>query len=313
MLALTCQIALGDYQLDFCNEITVDTSYTTLTNTATITLPRSVLFEGEPVALGSGRLLKRGTLVTIRTGYDGQLKDLFTGFITQISPGTPVKIGLEDAMWNLKQNTNSFSAKQATLSELLAAVVPIAYESIEADLGTFRVERASTSQVLRKLYDDFNFRSFIRGGKLYVGLSYWEELQQEHTLALERNVISHDLQYQEADDVRVKVKAISNLPDGNTLEAEVGDPDGTERTLNYYNVEAVDELRARATEELDRIKFTGLRGSLTCFGQPLVNHGDVVGLQDQSGQYEGKYIAESISVRFGTGGYRQKITLGQKI
>lgn len=90
---------------------------------------------------------------------------------------------------------------------------------------------------------------------------------------------------------------------------EVGDADGEHRTLHAYN-KAESELKAWAEQEIKRLKRDGLTGSLTTFGYRLVDKLDAVGIKID-GEKKGVYQVKKNVIKYGTGGFRQEITLGQ--
>jgi len=138
-------------------------------------------------------------------------------------------------------------------------------------LGQHRIVNETPAQVLHGLNEKYSLRSFFRNGTLYVGLAYWLELQQSPppVFTFQKDIIDHDLTYQDKETVRLKVTAISINPDNTKTEVELGDSDGEQRTLTYYNKKA-SELKAIATRDLERFRFTGFRGTFKSFGAPIV-------------------------------------------
>ena len=93
MFTLGCLVHVGALTFDFCHEIEVESAWAKFTDTATITLPRKVK------VVGAGQLpdlIAVGDAVTIRYGYDGTLRTEFTGFVSELKPGTPFQIKCED-------------------------------------------------------------------------------------------------------------------------------------------------------------------------------------------------------------------------
>ena len=58
-----------------------------------------------------------------------------------------------------------------------------------------------------------------------------------------------------------------------------------------------------------------MEGTLTLFGIPFVRKGDVVRLTDKDRpERDGKrFRVDAVTYGFGTGGYRQEVTLGKRI
>ena len=101
------------------------------------------------------------------------------------------------------------------------------------------------------------------------------------------------------------------MPDNKKIKIEVGDADGEHRTLHTYN-KTESELRAWAEQEIKRLKRDGLTGSFTTFGYKLVDKLDAIGIKID-GEKKGVYLVDKNIIKYGTGGFRQEITLGQRI
>lgn len=92
---------------------------------------------------------------------------------------------------------------------------------------------------------------------------------------------------------------------------EVGDKDGEHRTLHTYN-KSEKELKAWAEQEIKRLKVDGLTGNFTTFGYKLVDKLDAIGIKID-GKKMGIYQVTKNTIKYGSGGYRQEITLGHRV
>lgn len=312
MKALNTEISIGDYQFNYVNQAEVESTWELLTDTCEITVPRKLSFDGKAIVQGES-LFKRGDQVTVKSGYDGVLNTLFTGYVSAIKPGTNLIFMCEDAMWKLKQQTITRSYKEVTLKQLLADICPIGFEVPDVNLGQFRISHATPAQVLEELRKTYGLQSFVRDGVLYSGLAYWPSDQQSSVFRYQYNIIDDDLEYQRIDDVQIKVRAVSMLEDNTKLEVEVGDPDGDLRTLTFYNLNEAD-LKETAEREAERLRYEGYRGSFETFGEPFVRHGDIAIIQDPTyPDREGSYLIKKVVYSTGVSGYRQNIFLDRKI
>ena len=126
---------------------------------------------------------------------------------------------------------------------------------------------------------------------------------------------SNYLQYQRAEDVTVKVKCISMLPNNTKLEAEAGDEEGEQRTYHYYNITSQAELKNIAEKRVLEQKYTGFAGWFETFGEPYLRHGDVCKITSTKlPERNGSYLVSSVRRKFGVGvGYRQMFELGEKV
>ena len=126
-----------------------------------------------------------------------------------------------------------------------------------------------------------------------------------------KNIIAEELIYRRAEDVKLKVKATSVSRKNVRSELEMGDKDGEEIQVFAYNVN-LDGLKLFANNALKQYKYTGHRGSIETFGEPLVHKCDIAHIEPSDGK-KGDYLIKKLEVSFGTGGYRQKIELGPVI
>jgi hypothetical protein len=312
MLKLSANIAIGSYSMNYAASVNVESGWDKLTDTATIELPRRLKFKDKIIAAGENGLFQRGNPVNIQLGYDGRNKTVFQGYIRGIYPGIPVRFECEDELWQLKQNKieKDLGGKSITLNELLQTVSPMPFQCVKAELGEFNPK----GQTVAKALHDLKMPCFVREGKLYVGLTFWPELQQTHVFSFGNNIISSDLEFRHKEDISFSVEAVSLLPDNTQITEMVGDDEGERRTLHFYNLKSKEELKRRAEEELAKYKFTGYRGSFETFGEPFVRHGDKVLIKDSLfGHEEGHYLVKKVNTEWGTGGYRQKIELDRKL
>jgi hypothetical protein len=321
MLRLNSHIVIGGLVLDFVTDVAIESSWKDLTDTCTLRFPRKVLVLGSQLLPD---VVKVGDRVEVRYGYDGALRTEFTGYVVGIKTGPPVEIQCEDDMYLLKRKPMTTAWRSVTLQQVLEYVraqhglsFPIQVLGT-AELGKFTISQATGAQVFDALRKDYGIRCFFREGTLVAGDPYKARATApRHKLAMQANVVSHDLQYVRAQDVRLKVRAISHIEGAKKgrkrIVKEFGDLlDGELRTLNFVGVPEA-ELVKRGEAELKRLRFDGYRGTLTTFGIPLVEHGDVVTIQDSNyPEREGDFAVDKVSKSFGTGGSRRVITLGPK-
>ena len=318
MYKLSSDFRVAGLRFSGVSEATVTSSWDNLTDTATVTVPRFAWFEGKNVFAGEDARIRRGSPVSLGLGYDGRNHTRLEGYVRSVSADVPVRIECEDAMWQLKTTQVNKSWRTVTLRELLREVLPasVPFEAVNMGLGPFRITRASVAEVLQELRDTYTLRSFLRDGKLYVGLAYWPQLQRRHKIRWDVHVPAgggSDLEWREADDVRVKLRVIVVKPDNSREEYDFGDADGELRTVHFYDVPAAD-VKARAEHELERLRYTGYRGVLEIFGEPFVQHGDIVELFDpRFTERGGAYLVKEVEARFGDGGYRQFLDLETRV
>jgi hypothetical protein len=299
--------------------VKVESSWRNLTSTATVQLPSRRLFKARQVAISDW--LRRGDAIEISLGYNQTLVREFTGYVTDVKPGQPLTVTCEDEMYRLKRwPVKPVIYPGIRLAKLLQAICPpgTRIDALDTDLGHFKVGAGVTvAKVLAKLKELYGFVSYFRDGTLYCGKVYRQaDAGRRAAFNLQRDVLLDQLEYRRADDVKLIVKATSNQLKGANLTTTVGDVDALdaeERSLNYFNLTSVDELKNLATRDLQRLKVEGYKGSFTTYGLPSMRHGQVAALSSlEYPDRDGDFFIDATSKVFEAGGYRQEITLGSR-
>ncbi|MBR6192492.1 MAG: hypothetical protein IKQ68_10100 [Prevotella sp.] len=314
MYRLTAQVDIQSdkkWQLDFVTEVEIVRDTETLTDQCTITLPKKLRWDGL-----KDIPLKRGDKVTVSLGYDDNLEVAFVGYIRNIGYKTPITLKCEDEMFRLKQmKTVRKSYKSVNIETLLKdqGLTDVKVFG-EQNLGQYRVTDNTVAELLNSLQKN-GVRSFFRyeDGKavLYCGVLFERSTKTAQVFATGINIIDDGgLEQQKAEEIKLKVKAISVMPNNKKVAVEVGDSDGELRTLHCYN-KTESELKAWAEQEMKRLKVDGLTGNLTTFGYKLVDKLDIIGIIID-GEKMGTYQVKKNTIKYGSGGYRQNITLGMR-
>lgn len=343
------------FELDFINEVEVSTSYDKLTDTAKVTFPRNVNYDGKNIFVGRDALFKRGDSILIELGYNPKLRTIFNGYITNVGSANPIVIECEDKMFSLKNSnityppikgtiTHGHPSKKypngkvlkkpiivtdtITLDQLLDYMIPedIKYEIIvnnsngngttkDVNLGNFRATKVSITEILDTLKKEYGLYSYFRNDTLYVGLPSDASKSNTEEFAFEETIINgDDLIYQQADDLNIKVVAISMNSDNTKKQIEVGDSDGSQRTYYTYNASDAD-LKVFANLKLTEVKYTGYEGKFKTFGEPYVRHGDIAKITSKKfPEQDGFYTIVGVNYSLSIGeAYKQTIDIGRFI
>lgn len=316
MFRLCAKIEIkGDraWSFDFVNAVEITRDTEKLTTEAKITMPKKVKWDkADKIPV------KRGDSVKISLGYDGNLQTAFVGYVRDVGFKTPIVITCEDEMFKLKQMPTKKKAYRSVSLETLLKDQGISYRLNimgEQALGAYRVTADTVAALLGKLSEQ-GIRSFFRyedgAPVLYCGVLFERDTRPAQVFKTGLNIISdQSLQQQKAENMRLRVKAVSLMPDNKKIKVEVGDADGEHRTLHTYN-KTESELKAWAEQEIKRLKRDGLTGSFTTFGHTLVDCLDAIGIVID-GVKSGVYQVKKNIVKYGDGGYRQEITLGLRV
>ncbi len=301
------------WSLDFVTAVEITRDTEKLTAEAKITLPKKMKWDGSaeiPV--------HRGDSVRISLGYDDNLQLAFVGWVRDVGFKTPVVITCEDDMFKLKQMPAVKKAYRSVTLETLLKDQGITHRLNimgEQSLGAYRVTADTVASLLGKLSEQ-GVRSFFRNEDgepvLYCGVLFERDSTPAQVFKTGLNIISdQSLQQQKAENMRLRVKAVSLMPNNKKIKVEVGDSDGEHRTLHTYN-KTESELKAWAQQEIKRLKSDGLTGSFTTFGYKLVDPLDAIGLIID-GTKMGVYQVKKVVIKYGDGGFRQEITLGLRV
>lgn len=301
------------WDIGFVSEVEIVRDTEKLTAEAKITLPKKMKWNGSaeiPV--------HRGDSVRIYLGYNDKLQLAFVGYVRDVGFKTPVVITCEDDMFMLKQMPAQKKAYRSVTIETLLKDQGITYRLNvmgEQSLGAYRVTADTVAALLGKLSEQ-GIRSFFRyeNGEpvLYCGVLFDRDSTPSQVFRSGLNIISDDsLQQQKAENMRLRVKAVSLMPNNKKIKVEVGDADGEHRTLHTYN-KTERELKAWAEQEVKRLKRDGLTGSFTTFGASLVDPLDAIGIIID-GTKMGVYQVKKNVIKYGDSGFRQEITLGLRV
>ncbi|MDX2304607.1 MAG: hypothetical protein NW226_17495 [Microscillaceae bacterium] len=319
-LVLSCMVTIGQVRFDAVHSVQVKSSWKELTDTAEIEVPKNLKFKNKNVR----DYIKTGDPVTIKLGYNENLKREFVGFVREIEGNLPIKVLCEDYSYILKRKNFNQSFQNATLKDVVSYIsseFDFATDVVDIQLGKFAMEQANGAKVLEQIRSSYGLVSYFKHNPdddskpvLHVGFPYaFDGTAQDVRFRVQSNILSHDLKYKSPEDNTVKIKAISNLRSGQKKVIEVGDEGGSVETRNYPEL-SEDELRKYANEELRKAKLEGYRGSITAFGIPRVEHGDTVILEDtEYPDRQGSYLVDATNQKFSEGGYRRDIEIGQKV
>jgi hypothetical protein len=278
--------------------------------------------------------IKVGDEVQVRMGYLGkEMQTEFKGFVAEIQPNQPFEILCKDYVWLLEREYISKSWASTTLKDVLKYVAEYGLQKIKGGkpiisnqvpnivLAPYRIDKATAAQALKKLRDDYGLVAYFRGQDLYAGLAYGERLNNDDkvkyiingkyaNVAKETNLI-----FKKKDDLRIKIKAVSFLPNNKKVEAEAGDLDGETRTwISETPINDKNILKARAEREVEKYKYDGFKGDITTFGIPFCVHGQIIELIDFIySERNGKYFVDSVQTTVSkSNGFKRKVTLGKK-
>lgn len=296
-------------------EIEFESTWKEIVDRGSLKLPRNVKFFDRQKVRDTFR---RGDAITIYFGYDGNLIKEFEGYITEVAADIPIVIKFEDEMLKIKRLPVNFSSANVTLDKLLKTIIPgYDLEVLEGvTLGSVRLPKTQVGPVLEKIQADWGLYTYMKGKTVVCGKYYADDSAENKVkFHLERNCVSTSLNYKNKEDVQIKIKVVSTLANGQKIEVDgIGDKDGNERQLTFYNIKIKAELEKLGKLEYEKYKVDRFDGSFVAFGIPSVRHGLKCVLKSSLyGDREGTYYIEKVAKVFSNSGIRQTITLGDKL
>jgi len=337
MLNLICKIEItgkGNKKIsfDYCNQIEIKTSCKNLTDTAVVKVPRKMAWKAKPLS----DFIEAGNEISISIGYEEYgLETLFKGYIKTIENNTPIVITCENEMYKFKKITvpaekiDKFNLKNYIEKYGEGVNVDIA-ENLSS--GAMDIaEEMSLSEALDKIMQTYPYvLGYFQDGtfKAVLSTERWAKAPKPIVFDPTRNMVSDSLKYTIADDVKICMKAVSIQRDNKQLvayaPAKAFNGEGNKKTPKNGWEQRQEfcpqcgtqkEVQDYADKRAAELITDKMEGSITAFGVPLVRKGDMVQLRDTDRKERDgkKFVVDAINYSFGTGGYRQSITLGYEI
>lgn len=323
------------------NRVEIDSSWKYLTDVAVIDMPKNVNVRDKQTLVELNDHVRKGDSVIISSGYKPNMKREFQGFVRSVSKNVPLRIECEDYMYLLKLDAHTFSLKTPTLADIVNKVLDgtnlqsrqsegyrfnVSITDTEPLYDQFAARDETGAQILQRIKDELplaayftidpegeSIPSLVVGYRPGYGSYSATEAPLKPVLRFGENVPNNgwQLEYQNEDDVKVKIKAISNLKSGKKLIVEVGDSGGEVHTRNYPPV-TQSQLEQYANEELMNFKRDGFSGQVTAFATPFIRHGDIVIIDDpiyteEKGRY---FVDETVLTITDKPTIRRKVVLG---
>ena len=332
MLILNNYSAISGYDINFINEVVIESSWDTLTDRATMIFPRNVIFKKDGEVVGNlargNSVFNPGDVAVLSAGYSGGIKtngqtERFNGYISKITPKLPIEVSMEDSMYLLKQKRiGKYSKSKITLSGLLSDFGISKFTADDRQLGYVRIADPNTTvaMMLDHLKRTQGIISYFRGDELISGFAYttekakYPERRKNIILDSSVNIIDDSgLEYVKKGAYNISLKVVCIYPDNTKIEKEVGAPGGDNRTIYVYDIPEAD-LKRIAEEELQKFDYEGFRGKLVTFLEPQIKHGDTVTIKnDVITDKPGTYLVKSVTTTYGYGGGRQIVELDRAV
>jgi hypothetical protein len=350
---LNSRIKIGKYFFPgSINECTIKKNVGVIMDTATLKIPGKCMVVSIPEAIANGlaafglshgtqpkpvkpfetaRLFKEGDKVSIDLGYNGDLRNEFTGFVRRVNLTTPVSLELEGYAWQLRQQNILASWKTVTLRQILERVIQGTDIVLSPDiplvnLTNFYIKNDNGLKVLEYLKEKMLLTVYFDGNELYAGLEEGRktavnDLKGSLLAAVKYhigyNCITNqpDLKQRLGSDNQVHVQLTVKQKTGKKVLFDAGDTGGAMYQTNIPFIGDTNFLRPLAAQRLKSLKYDGYQGGLKCFLQPFCKPGWKAVIKDEKydGARAGTYFIQGTEVKFGVRGATRNVQLTYRL
>ncbi|MCG8476204.1 MAG: hypothetical protein MI784_12120 [Cytophagales bacterium] len=323
MKAVKCKIQIGKYELKEAERIEIVSDREKLGDSCSIQLPKNLQWGKKELSLEKEDLLKVGTPVVVFLGYDKKLHKRFSGFISESTLDDIVTIKCEDGVSKLKEQTvEAFSlTDDATFEDLIKKIfkgneslLDSRVQQPDLTVGKMRVKSASVSDLMRMIKKKFGIQIYFKNGKLSFH-SFLSKPSKSHKLDTHENVIKSSLELVRWEDGK-KVLELVNINHVNKQKSvKVGNDGGEVKRIEIQSSEdKSDTIAFIAMNSIYNELYTGLKGTVSLFGLPVVEHSEAIELKDWDfPDRNGKYWVKAVSTTLDNQGIRQELTAGRKV
>lgn len=333
MLRLISKISIGNYTFNYTTRISIEKSFETMTDTATITMPNKFLKDNKTLTVGTDNIFNKNDKVVIQCGYFPNLKTEFVGYIAKIVPDSPLTLMCEDRMFLLKQkNIKSKSFSNTTIGKVVKYVAPgedIDFDDEHAVIGSFDIDNTGFINAV-EIFDaltEFGFKIFYKDERLQVRImpSILSRTADTHSLVFQNNVINSQLEYVKEDDTTIAIKGESIQENndriilyglkenGKVIVTDQEQSAAQTKALVKYDLSR-NQLKAEIERRIDDFIYNGYNGSITTFFEPSITPQDKIKLIDyKNTERTDTYLTRGTIKEFGVNGGRQSVEPRNKV
>lgn len=313
----------GEHRLAMLGECEVVSSVDNLVDIATIVLPATVMNETldlSPLTRRGGGTI-RGTEVTIKFGYNEDLKTEFVGFVREITTNdSSLKIHCEDALFLFRKGIPDAELKPASLKEVAQYVVDNVDGSytLNCDYGInyekFTIHQATGYDVLKKIQEETKANVYFdtENKILHIHPPYLEK-GGEVLYSMQHNIETSSLEFKNKLDYKVEVTVESTDINGVVHKVTVGTTGGDKVTLKVGSMDEA-SMEEIANAQLKKLRAARYEGSFDGWLIPFVKPTYSARIKDADyPDKEGSYYVKSVTTSISESGGKRTITPGIKL
>ena len=326
MFALNSDITIGIYSNVKPNNVKITKSMYEFVDKAIIKMPITARIKRAGAVITesveTAKQMNEGDKVTISLGYNGSLKNEFTGFISRVNFTAPLEVECEGYSYQLRKNTYLKTFVNVQLADVLKYLILGTDIILDKNIPSFKIDKiilhnatgVEALELIKKISDN-TVRMFFTGNVLYAGLIYLNP-KADVKYRMRWNVIKDgNLKLRQAKNQIVQVHYIGEKKDGTKTIVKAGKiTAGDTKVIKSHAITDQATLNSMAGAKLKMLSFDGYEGKMTCFGVPYCEPGDRAMLEDTKYQERsGNYLVESTEVEYGMAGFRRIVGIGAKL
>ena len=244
-------------------ECEIEKNVENLADVAVITLPEAVLNQ----ALKVKDKIGRGSEVTIKAGYNGDLKTEFIGFVRDITTDGSLKIHCEDALFLFRKGIKDKMFKTTSVKQIadyVCSEIGEGYKVIcDYDLNyeKFVIHQATGYDVLQKLQEETKANVYFNTEKkeLHIHPPFTEKGGYV-IYCMQKNIEKSSLEYKKAIDRKFELTIEKTKKDGTVVTEKIGQSGGETKTLKVGSLDAK-SVKMRAEAEFKEFASDRYEGS----------------------------------------------------
>jgi hypothetical protein len=299
-------------------ECEIEKNVENLADVAVITLPETVLNQ----ALKVKDKIGRGSEVTIKTGYNGNLKTEFIGFVRDITTDGSLKIHCEDALFLFRKGIKDKMLKPTSvkkIAEYVCAEIGEGYKVVvEGDLAyeKFVIHQANGYDVLMKLQEETHYNIYFDTEKkeLHIHPPFIEKKDNGYVIyCMQKNIEKSSLEYKKAIDRKFELTIEKTKKDGTVITEKIGQSGGETKTVKVGTLDA-QSIKMRAESEFKEFAVDKYEGSFDAWLIPYCEPTYSAKIVDfDYPEQSGIYYVKSTKVTISSSGGVRTITPGIKL
>lgn len=308
------------HRLAFLTECEIFSSVDNLTDTAVIVLPEMRM--NRPIDDELRSKVERGSEVTIRLGYNGDVRTEFVGFVREITTNdSSLKIHCEDALFLFRKGIPDVEMKPASLKEVAQYVVDHVDGSYtvscdyEINYEKFTIHQATGFDVLKKLQEETAANVYFDTEHkiLHIHPPYLEKGGQVR-YSMQQNVETSSLEFNNLLDYKVEVTVESTDINGGVHQITVGTTGGDKKTHKTRKPMNEASMRRVAEGILKRATAPRYEGNFDAWLVPFVKPTYSARIVDDDyPDKTGWYYVKSVTTSISENGGKRTVTPGVKL